>query len=88
MYGVIGAPKSVIEDSHKRGSSSHTRRSDPDIERRSPMNEFGAGTGPESGQTMAEYAVTLGVITVALVATFGLVTAGIIGTLSNVIALI
>lgn len=52
------------------------------------MNEFGAAAGPESGQTMAEYAVTLGVITVALVATFALVTAGIIGTLSNVIPLI
>ena len=52
------------------------------------MNEFGAGTGPESGQTMAEYAVTLGVITVALVATFALLTAGVIATLSSVIALI
>ena len=52
------------------------------------MHEFGAGSGPESGQTMAEYAVTLGVITVALVATFALLTAGVTGLLSNVIALI
>jgi Flp pilus assembly pilin Flp len=37
---------------------------------------------------MAEYAVTLGVITVALVATFALLTAGVTGLLSNVIALI
>ena len=51
------------------------------------MNESGAGTGPECGQTMAEYAVTLGVITVALVATFALLTASVIGALSNVIAL-
>jgi len=35
---------------------------------------------------MAEYAVTLGVITVALVATFALISAGVIGALSSVIA--
>jgi Flp pilus assembly pilin Flp len=52
------------------------------------MNEFGARSGPESGQTMAEYAVTLGVITVAVVATFALVSANIIALMGNVIALI
>jgi len=50
------------------------------------MHHFGPGHGPESGQAMAEYAVTLGVITVALVATFALISAGVIGALSSVIA--
>jgi Flp pilus assembly pilin Flp len=40
----------------------------------------------ESGQTMAEYAVVLGVITIAVVVTLGLLSAGISNTLSNVIA--
>jgi Flp pilus assembly pilin Flp len=52
------------------------------------MNQFGAVTGPESGQTMAEYAVTLGVITLAVVATLGLLTAGVTATMSSVIALL
>lgn len=52
------------------------------------MNEYGAFAGPESGQTMAEYAVTLGVITLAVVATLGLLTAGVTATMSSVIALI
>jgi len=52
------------------------------------MNEFGAASGPESGQTMAEYAITLGVIILAVVATFGLLTANVIAMMGNVIALI
>jgi Flp pilus assembly pilin Flp len=52
------------------------------------MNNFGALTGPESGQTMAEYAITLGVVTLAVVATLGLLTAGATATMSSVIALI
>ena len=40
----------------------------------------------ESGQTMAEYAVVLGVITIAVVVTLGLLSTAIPGTLSNVIA--
>jgi Flp pilus assembly pilin Flp len=40
----------------------------------------------ESGQTMAEYAVVLGVITIAVVVTLGLLSTAIQGTLSNVIA--
>jgi Flp pilus assembly pilin Flp len=52
------------------------------------MNEFGALAGPESGQTMAEYAITLGVVTLAVVATLGLLTAGVTATMSSVIALI
>jgi Flp pilus assembly pilin Flp len=52
------------------------------------MNEFGAGSGPESGQVMAEYAVTLGVITVAVVATFALVGTTVNGLLNSVTALI
>ena len=52
------------------------------------MNQFGASAGPESGQTMAEYAITLGVVTLAVVATLGLLTAGVTATMSSVIALI
>jgi Flp pilus assembly pilin Flp len=44
--------------------------------------------GGESGQTMAEYAVVLGVITIAVVATLGLLNAAILNLLTNVIALI
>ena len=40
----------------------------------------------EAGQTMAEYAVVLGVITIAVVVTLGLLSTAIQGTLSNVIA--
>ena len=39
----------------------------------------------EGGQTMAEYAVVLGVITIAVVATLTLLSTAIQGTLSNVI---
>ena len=40
----------------------------------------------EAGQTMAEYAVVLGVITIAVVVTLGLLSTAIQGTLTNVIA--
>jgi Flp pilus assembly pilin Flp len=40
----------------------------------------------EAGQTMAEYAVVLGVITIAVVITLGLLSTAIQGTLTNVIA--
>jgi Flp pilus assembly pilin Flp len=40
----------------------------------------------ESGQTMAEYAVVLGVIVIAVVATFGLLSTAIQNLLNNVIA--
>jgi Flp pilus assembly pilin Flp len=40
----------------------------------------------ESGQTMAEYAVVLGVITIAVVVTLGLLSTAISNTLNNVIA--
>jgi Flp pilus assembly pilin Flp len=39
----------------------------------------------ESGQTMAEYAVVLGVITVAVVVTLGLLSTAIQNTLQDVI---
>lgn len=42
----------------------------------------------DAGQTMAEYAVVLGVITLAVVATLGLLNAAILNLLNNVIALI
>jgi len=40
----------------------------------------------EAGQTMAEYAVVLGVITIAVVVTLGLLSTAIKSLLSNVIA--
>ena len=40
----------------------------------------------EAGQTMAEYAVVLGVITIAVVVTLGLLSTAIQNTLDNVIA--
>jgi Flp pilus assembly pilin Flp len=42
----------------------------------------------EAGQTMAEYAVVLGVITLAVVTTLGLLNAAILTLLNGVIALI
>ena len=40
----------------------------------------------ESGQTMAEYAVVIGVITIAVVVTLGLLSTAISNLLNNVIA--
>jgi Flp pilus assembly pilin Flp len=45
-----------------------------------------ARMGREEGQTMAEYAVVLGVITIAVVVTLGLLSDAIKATLTNVIA--
>jgi Flp pilus assembly pilin Flp len=56
----------------------------------SPINEFftalSTDVRDEAGQTMAEYAVVLGVITIAVVVTLGLLSTAIKATLSNVIA--
>ena len=41
---------------------------------------------PEEGQTMAEYAVVLGVITIAVVVTLGLLSTAIKNLLNNVIS--
>jgi len=55
-----------------------------------PINEFfstlSEDVRDEAGQTMAEYAVVLGVITIAVVVTLGLLSTAIKGTLTNVIA--
>ena len=50
------------------------------------MREIITRMRDESGQTMAEYAVVLGVITIAVVVTLGLLSTAIQSTLSNVIA--
>lgn len=50
------------------------------------MIEFFNRLRDESGQTMAEYAVVLGVITIAVVVTLGLLSTAIQGLLNNVIA--
>ena len=50
------------------------------------MIEFFNRLRDESGQTMAEYAVVLGVITIAVVVTLGLLSTAIQSTLNNVCA--
>ena len=54
-----------------------------------PINEFFSTLSDdvrdEAGQTMDEYAVVLGVITIAVVATLTLLSTAIKGTLTNVI---
>jgi Flp pilus assembly pilin Flp len=50
------------------------------------MLEFLAQMRDEAGQTMAEYAVVLGVITIAVVVTLGLLSTAIQNLLNNVIA--
>ena len=52
----------------------------------SPINEYLADVRDEAGQTMAEYAVVLGVITIAVVVTLGLLSTAIKNTLNNVIS--
>ena len=42
----------------------------------------------QEGQTMAEYAVVLGVITIAVVVTLGALSTAIQGTLTNVIGVL
>ena len=50
------------------------------------VNETVETLKDEAGQTMAEYAVVLGVITIAVVVTLGLLSTAIKNTLNNVIA--
>jgi Flp pilus assembly pilin Flp len=52
----------------------------------SMLDELRGAVECESGQTMAEYAVVLGVITIAVVVTLGLLSTAISSTLNNVIA--
>jgi Flp pilus assembly pilin Flp len=49
------------------------------------MQQFISNLRDENGQTMAEYAVVLGVITIAVVATLLLLSSAISDTLTNVI---
>jgi Flp pilus assembly pilin Flp len=48
----------------------------------------GLSLSDEAGQTMAEYAVVLGVITIAVVVTLGLLSSAIQNLLNNVISVI
>jgi Flp pilus assembly pilin Flp len=50
------------------------------------MHELITDVHDEAGQTMAEYAVVLGVITIAVVVTLGLLSTAIKGVLTNVIS--
>ena len=52
------------------------------------MHHLHAPLAEESGQTMAEYAIVLGVITIAVVATFALVGSMTSGLISSVIPLL
>jgi len=54
--------------------------------READMHEFLTHLRDEAGQTMAEYAVVLGVITIAVVVTLGLLSTAIQNLLNNVIA--
>jgi Flp pilus assembly pilin Flp len=54
--------------------------------READMLEFLSHLRDETGQTMAEYAVVLGVITIAVVVTLGLLSTAVQGLLNNVIA--
>jgi Flp pilus assembly pilin Flp len=61
----------------------------PVEERGLPMlDELRAGLAVEAGQTMAEYAVVLGVITIAVVVTLGLLSSAVQSLLTNVISVI
>jgi Flp pilus assembly pilin Flp len=44
------------------------------------------GHSREAGQTMAEYAVVLGVVTIAIVVTLGLLNAAILQMIANTLA--
>ena len=61
-------------------------RGDPRRPRSTSVVHTARASRAESGQTMTEYAVVLGVITIAVVVTLGLLSTAIQGTLSNVIA--
>jgi Flp pilus assembly pilin Flp len=50
------------------------------------LEEISADLASEAGQTMAEYAVVLGVITIAVVVTLGLLSTAIKNLLNNVIS--
>jgi Flp pilus assembly pilin Flp len=52
------------------------------------LNEIRTDIMSEAGQTMAEYAVVLGVITIAVVVTLGLLSTAIKNLLNNVISVI
>jgi Flp pilus assembly pilin Flp len=58
----------------------------PPIPEVSRLNEYMNEIKDEAGQTMAEYAVVLGVITIAVVVTLGLLSTAIKNTLNNVIS--
>jgi Flp pilus assembly pilin Flp len=57
-----------------------------DPRRRGIMTEFLQKVQDEAGQTMAEYAVVLGVITIAVVVTLGLLSSKISDVLNSVIS--
>ena len=52
------------------------------------LDELRGDLRSEAGQTMAEYAVVLGVITIAVVVTLGLLSSAIKNLLSNVISVL
>ncbi len=76
-------PKQSIQDAaHPAASQSYTKEVNSLIEY---LSRLIADLKEESGQTMAEYAVVLGVITIAVVITLGLLSTKISAVLSSVI---
>ena len=66
--------------------STESVRAGQDEESFTMLDELRSTLECESGQTMAEYAVVLGVITIAVVVTLGLLSTAITNLLNNVIA--
>ncbi|HYX87457.1 MAG TPA: hypothetical protein VE777_21005 [Gaiellales bacterium] len=52
------------------------------------MDETRRAVAEEAGQTMPEYGVVLGVITLAIVTALGLITAGLVNLIGGVIPLV
>jgi len=71
----------IIEARGTPGRGYDPRRSETPVSLHSLLCDTG-----ESGQTMAEYAVVLGVITIAVVVTLGVLSTAISSLLNNVIA--
>ena len=79
----------VIHKEHyyfKSATGRQSRECELTLQFRTVPGQTVATVKDEAGQTMAEYAVVLGVITIAVVVTLGLLSTAIKSTLSNVIA--
>jgi Flp pilus assembly pilin Flp len=80
---VIRAPRAAVDTEYE-----HDSPVPPEKRGLTMLDELRADVVSEAGQTMAEYAVVLGVITIAVVVTLGLLSTAIKNTLNNVISVI